>query len=173
MKNHAAIVVCFIIFMGVYKFAAWYYFSGRPNIARECATAYGGIATGEFGGFVQTGEETCGHAAVAFFLSGAGFPETEASLIDETGTVSMLSLADMERVFTSRGLQTQMLKIDPAYFRKNPTPAILHFSSQHFVVFLNEENGEPVIFDPAYGQVFVPWKILLRIFSGYMLYVYK
>jgi hypothetical protein len=41
------------------------------------------------------------------------------------------------------------------------------------VVFLKEENGEPEIFDPAYGRVFVSWENFLRIFSGYMLYVYQ
>ena len=85
----------------------------------------------------------------------------------------MLSLADMGRVFAGRGLKTQALKVSPGYFEKHPAPAILHFSNNHFVVFLREENGEPEIFDPAYGQVFVPWKTLLRLFSGYMLYVYQ
>jgi ABC-type bacteriocin/lantibiotic exporter with double-glycine peptidase domain len=139
----------------------------------EYATSYGGVVSGQWGGVVQTGQETCGHAALAFFLSGIGFPATEGSIIRETGTSSMLSLADMDRVFTSRGLKTQLLNVDPGYFKKRPTAAILHFSSQHFVVFLQEEKGEPVIFDPAYGQVFVPWKTLLRRFSGYMLYVYQ
>ncbi|MDR0628165.1 MAG: hypothetical protein LBG24_00680 [Treponema sp.] len=164
-KSHAlAAGISGIIFVAVYRLAVGYSFSGQPQIAVECATAYGGIASGEWGGFVQTREETCGHAALAFFLT----PATEASLIRETGTDSMLSLADMDMVFTKRGLKTQMLQVDPQYFKQHPATAILHLSSRHFVVFLGVENGEPELFDPAYGQVFVPWKTLLRLFSGYM-----
>jgi ABC-type bacteriocin/lantibiotic exporter with double-glycine peptidase domain len=172
-RRHALVLICGIIFIAAYKLAAWRFFSGPPRLAAESVTSYGGIASGQWSGFVQSGEETCGHAAAAFFLSGAGFPETEASIIAETGTASMLSLADMDRLFTSRGLKTQLLKVDPGYFKKRPAAAILHFSSRHFAVFMREENGEPVIFDPSYGQVFVPWKTLLRLFSGYMLYAYQ
>jgi ABC-type bacteriocin/lantibiotic exporter with double-glycine peptidase domain len=171
-RCHALVLICGIIFAAAYKFAAWHCFSGQPRLAVECAVSYGGVVSGQWGGFVQSGEETCGHAALAFFLSGVGFPVTEASIIAETGTASMLSLADMDRVFTSRGFKTQLLKVDPGYFKKHPAAAILHFSSRHFVVFMKEENGEPVIFDPSYGQVFVPWKALLRLFSGYMLYAF-
>jgi ABC-type bacteriocin/lantibiotic exporter with double-glycine peptidase domain len=168
-----AAALCGMGFIAAYKGAVGYWFSGQPYRAFDCATAYGGIASGEWGGFIQTREETCGHAALAFFLTHIGFPATEGSLIRETGTDSMLSLADMEMVFTKRGLKTQLLQVDPQYFGKHPVAAILHFSSRHFVVFLREENGEPELFDPAYGQVFVPWKTLLRLFSGYMLYVYQ
>jgi predicted double-glycine peptidase len=167
------ILVCGIIFTTGYKLAACYFFSGKPHIVAECATSYGGIATGNWIGFVQTGEETCGQASLAFFLTNIGFRETEASIIAETGTDSMLSLAEMESVFVSRGFKTQLLKVSHKYFKKHPVTAILHFSSRHFVVFLHEENGEPEIFDPSYGQVFIPWKTLLRLFSGYMLYVYR
>jgi ABC-type bacteriocin/lantibiotic exporter with double-glycine peptidase domain len=175
MKRSPALTtaLCGVIFIAGYKLAVWRFFSGRPHIAVECATTYGGVASGEWGGFVQTGEETCGHAALAFFLTNTGFPSTEASIIRETGTMTMLSLADMDHAFTSRGLKTQALKIDPGYFKKHPATAILHFSNRHFVVFLRTEEGEPEIFDPAYGQVFVSWKTLLPLMSGYMLYVYQ
>jgi ABC-type bacteriocin/lantibiotic exporter with double-glycine peptidase domain len=173
-RCHALILpVCGIIFITAYKLTAWHYFSGQSYIAVEYATVYGGLVSGEWNSFIQTSPETCGQAALAFFLNSMGLKETETSIIDEIGTDSMLSLADMDRVFTSRGFKTQLLKVNPAYFRKHPTVAILHFSSRHFVVFLQENNGEPEIFDPAYGQVFVSWKKLLAKFSGYMLYVYK
>jgi ABC-type bacteriocin/lantibiotic exporter with double-glycine peptidase domain len=167
------LVIIGVVFVGIYKLTAWHYFSGKPHFAMDYSTPYGGLSSGLWGGFVQSGEETCGHAALAFFLSGIGFPETETSIIDEIGTQSMLSMADMDKVFTGRGLKTQLLSLKPSYFRKRPAAAILHFSSRHFVVFLSEEKGEPVIFDPAYGHVFVPWKTLLRLFSGNMLYVYQ
>jgi ABC-type bacteriocin/lantibiotic exporter with double-glycine peptidase domain len=173
-KCHTTVLlVCGIAFVSSYKLAAWHYYSGQPILAVECTTPYGGIVSGELMDFNQTGEETCGQAVLAFFLSGVGCPETEASIIEETGISSMLSLADMNQVFTSRGFKTQLLKVDPEYFKERPVTAILHWSSQHFVVFLQEENGEPVIFDPNYGRVFVSWKNLLGLLSGYMLYIYQ
>ncbi|MDR1031363.1 MAG: hypothetical protein LBL76_10895 [Treponema sp.] len=172
-RRHTLTLSAGVIFVAAYKLAAWHWYSGEPHLAVEYATSYGGVASGEWGGFVQSGKETCGHSATAFLLTGIGFPETEANIINETGTASMLSLADMDRVFTNRGLKTQLLNVDPVYFKKRPTAAILHLSSQHFVVFTHVENGEPVLFDPAYGQVFVPWKTLLHLFSGYMIYVYQ
>jgi hypothetical protein len=40
--------------MAAYKIAAWHYVSGQPHIALANAASYGGIASGEWGGFVQT-----------------------------------------------------------------------------------------------------------------------
>jgi hypothetical protein len=165
-------VLCGLVFLWAYKLTVGHLFSGPELMAEDSITHYGGVKIGELSEYIQTGKETCGQAALAFFLTSIGFPETEASIIDETGTGSMLSLADMDRAFTGRGLKTQLLKVEPGYFRKHPETAILHFSENHFVVFLREENGEPMIFDPAYGKVYVPWKVLFRLFSGYMLYIY-
>jgi hypothetical protein len=130
-----------LLFVAAYKLAAWQYCSGPPRLVAECSTPYGGVASGRWGGFVQSGEETCGHAALAFFLSGVGVPKTEASIIEETGTASMLSLADMEGVFTGLGFRTQALSVEPGYFKRHPKAAILHCTSQHFVVFLQEERA--------------------------------
>jgi ABC-type bacteriocin/lantibiotic exporter with double-glycine peptidase domain len=95
------------------------------------------------------------------------------SLIELFGSGSMLSLYDLETVFISYGFKTRLLKLDPGYFRGHPQPAIPHFSARHFVVFLGEEGGEPVIFDPLCGKVYLSWAVLSRLFSGYMLYVYN
>jgi len=134
---------------------------------------YGVVAAGEWGGFIQTGEYTCAHAALAFFLTGAGFPATEEDIIRETGKRTMLSLRDMQEVTARRGLKSQALRVAPRYFQRHPTAAILHFSSKHFVVFMGETDGDPEIFDPAYGKVFVSWQTLRRLFSGAMLYIYQ
>jgi ABC-type bacteriocin/lantibiotic exporter with double-glycine peptidase domain len=170
--SYAVSLLFFLIFLIVYKLTVWHLFSGPELITGDCVTHYGGIKTGELSEFIQTKEETCGYAALAFFLTNIGIPETESSLIRQIGTDSMLSLADLEKVFIDNGFKTQALKVEPSYFRKHTETAILHFSEKHFVVFLWEENGEPMIFDPAYGQVYVSWNIFYRLFSGYMLYVY-
>jgi hypothetical protein len=173
IKYCAVLVIFFLGFLLLYKFTVWHFFSGTGNLDKDVATSYGGIGTGELAEFIQSGKETCGHAVLAFFLTSIGIPKSEKSFIELFGTDSMLSLSDLEAVFISHGFQTQLLKVDPGYFKANPQVSILHFSTRHFVVFLGEENGDPVIFDPAYGKVHISWTTLSRLFSGYMLYVYK
>jgi hypothetical protein len=173
-KGSLLFLLCCICFVALYKIGLGLFFSGTDHILlQKHRTPYSGIKTGAWTEYIQTGNETCGHAALAFFLTAAGLPATENSIIRRTGTTSMLSLADMDEVMVSAGLKTQLLKVSPSYFRKHPQTAILHLSESHFVVFLREEHGEALLFDPSYGQVYVPWKILSRIFSGYMLYAYR
>jgi hypothetical protein len=173
IKCRAVFVISFLGFLLLYKFTVRHFFSGPGSFYKDVATSYGGISTGELAEFIQSGRETCGHAVLAFFLTGIGIPKSEENFIEFFGTDSMLSLSDLEAVFISHGFQTQLLKIDPGYFKANPQVSILHFSTRHFVVFLGEENGEPVIFDPAYGKVHVSWTALSRLLSGYMLYIYN
>ncbi|MDR1108618.1 MAG: hypothetical protein LBL19_06250 [Spirochaetaceae bacterium] len=166
--------LCCLGFIVVYKLSLGCFFNGTDHVLlKEHRTQYGGVKTGAWIEFIQTGEETCGHAVAAFFLTATGIPTTENSIIRRTGTVSMLTLADLDDILVSRGLKTQLLKVSPAYFKKNPQSAILHFTESHFVVFLREEQGEALLFDPAHGQVYITWKNLSRVFSGYMLYAYK
>jgi hypothetical protein len=173
-KHPRLFFLCCLGFIVVYKLTLGCFFTGTDYILlNEHSTHYGGVKTGAWAEFIQTEKETCGHATAAFFLTAVGFPTTEDSIIRRTGTVSMLSLADLDDILVSRGLKTQLLKVSPAYFKKNPQSAILHLSENHFVVFLREEQGEALLFDPAYGQVYIPWKNLTKIFSGYMLYAYK
>jgi ABC-type bacteriocin/lantibiotic exporter with double-glycine peptidase domain len=156
-----------------YKVSTWFYFMGSHKIYIQSTTQYGGIKTGLWNEFAQTGKETCGQAVLAFFLSKLGIQATETSIIKQLDSSSMLSLADLENVFSSYGFKTQLLKVQPTYFKRQPVTAILHFTQEHFVVFLEEIDGEAMIFDPSYGQVYVSWNKLLALFSGYMLYIYN
>lgn len=167
-------LLCCFGFIVAYKLSLGCFFSGTDYILlKEHRTHYGGFKTDAWIEFIQTGKETCGQATLAFFLTAVGIPTTEHTIIMRAKTATMLSLADMDDILVTNGLKTQILKVSPAYFRKNQKSAILHFTENHFVVFLREEHGEALLFDPTYGQVYVPWKILSRIFSGYMLYAYK
>jgi ABC-type bacteriocin/lantibiotic exporter with double-glycine peptidase domain len=160
--------LCCLGFIAVYKLTLGCFFSGTDHILlNEYLTHYGGVKTGTWTEFIQTDKETCGHATAAFFLTAVGLPTTENSIIRRTGTASMLSLADLDDILVTRGLKTQLLKVSPAYLKKNPQSAILHFTESHFVVFLRGARGEALLFDPAYGQVYVSWKTLTRIFRLY------
>jgi ABC-type bacteriocin/lantibiotic exporter with double-glycine peptidase domain len=161
------------VFILAYKGVVWKLFSGRNFIYDDIITNYGGIITGEWQEYIQSKEETCGQAAMAFFLSNVGVDTSEDSIIEQSGTSSMLSLADLERIALSYDFKTQLVRVKPAFFRNKPAAAILHFTGRHFIVFVQTINDEAVIFDPAYGQVYVSWRILSKLFSGYMLYIYN
>jgi ABC-type bacteriocin/lantibiotic exporter with double-glycine peptidase domain len=170
---YALLVVFSILLVGIYKLTVYYTYRGKGVLAEASTTHYGGIQTGELHEFIQTRKESCGQAAAAFFLTTIGIPESEASLIEQLGTAGMVSLADIEQVFRGKGFNTQSVKVAPEYFRNRPVPGILHFTEAHFVVFIREEQGNPMLFDPAYGLVYVSWDIVNTLFSGYMVYVYK
>jgi ABC-type bacteriocin/lantibiotic exporter with double-glycine peptidase domain len=161
------------VFILAYKGVVWKLFSGRNFIYDDTITNYGGIITGEWQEYIQSKEETCGQAAMAFFLSNVGIETNEGLIIKQSGTLSMLSLADLERIALSYDFKTQLVRVKPAYLRNKPVTAILHLARQHFIVFVQTINDEAVIFDPAYGQVYVSWKTLSKLFSGYMLYIYN
>jgi hypothetical protein len=171
-KRYALLIGCFLVFVAGYKITMRHTFTRSGTIAQDSAVHYGGISTGELTEFIQTGKETCGHAVLAFFLTKIGIPTTEQSIIEQFSSASMLSLADLEKIFINHGFKTQLIKVSPEYFKKHPVTAILHLTEKHYIVFLGEENGEASIFDPAYGMVYLPWNKLLNLFSGYMLYVY-
>jgi ABC-type bacteriocin/lantibiotic exporter with double-glycine peptidase domain len=162
-----------VLFITLYKIIVGLMFSGKSILFEESKTSYDGIATGEYKEYIQQGKETCGYAVIAFFLSNVGILQTENDIVQLMGKDTMLSLSEMESTIKIFNLKTQILKINPNYFRKRPETAILHFSNQHFVIFIREENNTALIFDPFYGLVYVTWENLLKQFSGYMLYVYK
>jgi predicted double-glycine peptidase len=74
--------------------------------------------TGEWQEYIQSGEKTCGQAAMAFLLSNIGVQTSEDLIIEQSGSSSMLSLADLKQIALSYGYKTQLLKVEPSYFKK-------------------------------------------------------
>ena len=167
------VVLIFIVYIFCYKLLEMEIFVVKSKLSNGCTTGYGGVYTGEDVLYVQKSEYTCGQSVLAYFLTKVGINETEETIINYLDTDGMLSLADLEKVFIAYGFNTQVLKIKPSFFRKNPKASILHLKTNHFIVFLNEHKKETIIFDPMYGLVYLPWKRLLKIISGYMLYIYE
>jgi hypothetical protein len=173
-KHHRVLYgICWCVFILAYKGTVWKLFSGKDFLYNDSITKYGGIITGEWQEYIQSRENTCGQAAMAFFLSNVGMETNEDFIVKQSGSSSMLSLADLERIALSYAFKTQLIKVEPSYFRNKPASAILHFTERHFIVFIQTINNEAIIFDPLYGQVYVSWKTLSKLFSGYMLYIYN
>ena len=50
--------------------------------------------------------------------------------------------------------------------------AVLQLADGRAVVFVEDVGSQALLFDPEFGQVYLPWKNLLDAFSGEMLYLY-
>ena len=135
-------------------------------------TEYGGLYTGLWTESLRSTVDGGGEAALAFLLNAAGFPATAAEIRRESGSEGNLSLEQLESAALLRGFQTQLVRVQPEYFRNNPVAAVLQLADGRAVVFVEDVGSQALLFDPEFGQVYLPWKNLLDAFSGEMLYLY-
>ena len=138
----------------------------------SCRTEYGGLYTGLWTESLQSSVAADGETALAFLLNAAGFPSTTAEIRRESGRAGNLSLEQLESAARLRGFQTQLVGVQPGYFRENPVAAILQLTDGRIVVFVEDASSQALLFDPEFGQVYLPWKDLLKLFSGKLLYLY-
>ncbi|MDR2802948.1 MAG: hypothetical protein LBB22_01500 [Treponema sp.] len=166
--------VCLTVCFAFYRFFAFIAFSQKSRPYFEYSfTHYRGVIAGQYDEYVQKTALTGGQAALAFFMYSIGNKETELSVTAKIKKSAPLSIHDMDIFVRLYGLKTQLLKIKPDYFRKKPAQSILRLKENRYIVFLEDAGSYAVIFDPAYGKVYVPWNRLSKMMSGYMLYVYK
>ena len=135
-------------------------------------TEYGGLYTGLWAENLQSTVDGGGESALAFLLNAAGFPSTTAEIRRESGGAGNISLEQLESAARLRGFQTQLVGVQPGYFRENPVAAILQLTDGRTVVFVEDAGSQALLFDPEFGQVYLPWKDLLKLFSGKLLYLY-
>lgn len=135
-------------------------------------TEYGGLYTGLWAENLRPTVDGGGESALAFLLNAAGFPTTTAEIRRESGGAGNLSLEQLESAALLRGFQTQLMRVQPEYFRENPVPAVLQLTGGRTVVFVEDAGSQALLFDPEFGQVYLPWKNLPDVFSGKLLYLY-
>lgn len=138
----------------------------------SCRTEYGGLYTGLWAENLQSTVDGGGESALAFLLNAVGFPATTAEIRRDSGSAGSLSLEQLESAARLRGFQTQLVGVQPGYFRENPVAAILQLTDGRIVVFVEDAGSQALLFDPEFGQVYLPWKDLLKLFSGKLLYLY-
>lgn len=135
-------------------------------------TEYGGLYTGLWTESLQPTADGGGESALAFLLNAAGFPTTTAEIRRESGSEGSLSLEQLGSAALLRGFQTQLVRVQPEYFRENPVPAVLQLTDGRTVVFVEDADSQALLFDPEFGQVYLPWENLPDVFSGKLLYLY-
>ena len=137
-------------------------------------TPYHGIITGLWEGYKQSSSDSCGASCLAFILNGVGIKTGEDDIYSYLGKEEgFLSFSEMEKYVNKLGLKSQSLEVDKDYFLNNPTVAILHFDGNHFVVYYSEHSeSEIILFDPAYGKVYISDVNLKKHIDGKILYIY-
>lgn len=139
----------------------------------NCKTSYRGVSTGLWTENLQETDYDCGENALSFFLNAINIPTTPKQVRNLCKKEGVLSLYDLQNIVEKYGLKTQAIKVKPKSFKEKPTQAIIHLKQNHYVVLVKWNKKEVVLFDPAYGQVYVDWNVFLDEFSGNILYIYE
>jgi ATP-binding cassette subfamily B protein RaxB len=119
------------------------------------------------GGVLQTEAAECGIACLATVARAHGRRESLTDLrrrfpVSLGGT----SLADIIACADVMGFTTRAVRCELDELVKLQTPAILHWSLDHYVVLLKVSRGRAVISDPALGERQLPLAEVSRHFTG-------
>jgi ATP-binding cassette subfamily B protein RaxB len=77
-----------------------------------------------------------------------------------------MSLLDIRNLAERLGLTARGVRLEPKQLASLPTPAILHWEMNHFVVLDQVTAQGLVIMDPTVGTLRVPWSEVDRCFTG-------
>lgn len=119
------------------------------------------------GGVLQTEAAECGIACLATVARVHGRRESLSELrrrfpVSLGGT----SLADIIACADAMGFSTRAVRCELEELVKLQTPAILHWSMDHYVVLLKVSRGRATISDPARGERQLPLAEVSRHFTG-------
>ena len=84
-----------------------------------------------------------------------------------------MNLLQMNQIFDQLGFKTRVLKVMFKDLSKVPTPAILHWNQNHFVVLKKVKRQTIVVHDPALGVRVYSKQTALSFFSGIVLEIEK
>ncbi len=120
---------------------------------------------------LQSAPESCGFAALAFYLSAQGIPTTEREISEHFGREEWMTFAEMVEYLELRGLEGRGIEVTPDFFVEDPMYSVVHLREEHFVVYVAALRGNhAVVFDPTSGYVRMSDDELARRMSGYVLY---
>lgn len=121
---------------------------------------------------ITTAHETaCGPACLKMLMDYYGHVVPLDDLIRECSVkVIGVTMKDLKRVGNAHGMDMVAFKTDADDVLKLDRPAIIHWRYTHWVVFcgLNDE-GDPVICNPASGRYSIPVDYFNVYFTDYML----
>lgn len=121
--------------------------------------------------YVNQGEATdCGYACLAMLWRYYGETVTVAELKSSYGSsTNGMSLYELHQVCTDQGFSARGIKFDPADIGQVATPAILHWSGNHYVVLQSVSDDKVTIVDPAFGRTTLSRMQAGKYMTGYAL----
>jgi hypothetical protein len=121
---------------------------------------------------LQSRDNSCGLAALAYLMSYLGMPTREGELLPVARLgVDGISMADLAVVARQRGLLAwgELQNFDA--LRETPKPVIAHIRDDHYVVVLSVGRLGVDCFDPSQGYVRIPEVDFRKVWRGYALVV--
>ena len=122
--------------------------------------------------FLQTKENTCGPAALAYLLNYYGLDINEIDIAEQIKLsrygANMLELKKAASVFN---FNAKGYKGNYEWLEQQALPLIAHINDKHYVVINKIVNENVYMFDPLEGHVILKRSDFERIWSGYVLTV--
>ena len=116
---------------------------------------------------LQTEAAECGLACLAMVAAAYGH-RTDLAALRQRFSISLkgVTLADMVRLGDAMSLGSRAVRVELDELEQLPTPCILHWDLNHFVVLLGVRRGVATIHDPARGARRLPLAEVSRHFTG-------
>ncbi|HCD6627798.1 TPA: hypothetical protein NDU38_000942 [Pseudomonas aeruginosa] len=120
--------------------------------------------------FKQESHNTCGAAALAYFLTRIGnlvFEHEITSKFPMKNTVGY-SANDLTEIAKTYGINSSVLYEQLDNLPKfGEIPRIAHMNAQHYTLVLGVNERDIIYFDPSYGKIFsIPKKEFNKVWSG-------
>jgi ATP-binding cassette subfamily B protein RaxB len=109
----------------------------------------------------------CGLACLAMIAAAHGH-RTDLAELRQRFSISMkgVTLADMVRLADAMQLASRAVRVELDELERLPTPCVLHWDLNHFVVLVGVKRGVAVLHDPARGARRLPLAEVSRHFTG-------
>ena len=119
---------------------------------------------------LQTEAAECGLACLAMAAAYHGQTHDLGSLRRQYGTsLKGISLRGLMQIADNMGFSTRPLRAELESLKDLPTPCILHWDMQHFVVLEKVKGTKVTIIDPAVGRRTLPLNEVSHHFTGVVL----
>ncbi len=121
---------------------------------------------------LQSRDNTCGPAALAYLLNTYGMEVREDDIVDKIYVTRLgSSLLELKKAAFIFGFQAKGYKGNFEWMKQQPLPLIAHINDKHYVVINKIVSNSVYMFDPLEGHVVVNNNDFERSWSGYALSV--
>jgi ABC-type bacteriocin/lantibiotic exporter with double-glycine peptidase domain len=141
-------------------------------VARGLAWMIGGEYRGRDGVQLQQGRTDCGVAVLSMLFRAHqradGMAELRRSVLERGYGLSLL---EMKKIASGRGLQASGWHLDAARLDDVPLPAVAHYDGHYVVVDRLAPDGTVHLRDPSIGRLEMPRERFVELWTGNVLVI--